>query len=420
MMKQVPETKIKLTEVKDLFDKGYNLLGELREDVDAPVVRATFLTEEIVAIYGEEAARKFYNPANFKREGAMPTPILKTLFGEDGVQTLDGKAHHHRKNYFMDLMTPERMEDYRAILDRNLEETLNKQHGEFELFDLANRVLFDSVSEWSGINLQNYSEEKVEALAKDQISMISGAVTSPMDHIKGILDRNESEDWAQKLIKDARENPVPGKEHLALYTFANATDLDGELLSVEVAAVELLNIIRPTVALTVWMALMGHALFTKEGVYEELKGDFENLQDPFIQEMRRFYPFFPMLPAIAVDDVEINGYHIPKDTWTILDLYGSNHDARTVSHPEKFDIKRYIGRATDLSYEEEYEMIAQGGGKFREMHRCAGEWITLHSMRVFLDHLVNKHTFTAPEQDWTIPMNRFPTYPNSKTLLFKD
>lgn len=28
-------------------------------------------------------------------------------------------------------------------------------------------------------------------------------------------------------------------------------------------------------------------------------------------------------------------------------------------------------------------MIAQGGGDFRQMHRCAGEWITLHSLRVF-------------------------------------
>lgn len=35
------------------------------------------------------------------------------------------------------------------------------------------------------------------------------------------------------------------------YAFANATDLDGQLLPLEVAAVELLNIIRPTVALTV-------------------------------------------------------------------------------------------------------------------------------------------------------------------------
>lgn len=419
-MKQVPKTKIKLAETKELINKGYNLLRELREDVDAPVVKAEFLTEDITAIYGEEAARKFYNPENFKREGAMPKPVLKTLFGEDGVQTLDGKEHFHRKNYFMDLMTPERMEDYRDILVRNLTKELDKQHGEFELFDLANRVLFNSIAEWSGINLEQYDQETLEKLARNQISMISGAVTSPSDHIKGITDRNESEKWAQDLIKNARKNPVPGKEHLALYVFANATDLDGELLPVEVAAVELLNIIRPTVALTVWMALMGHALFAKKDVYDKLKADFDNLQDPFIQEMRRYYPFFPMLPAIAVRDVDIDGYQIPKDSWVVLDLYGTNHDDRTIASPEQFDIERYIGKAKDISYEEEYEMIAQGGGKFREMHRCAGEWITLHSMRVFSDQLVNKYEFTVPEQDWTIPMNQFPTYPNSRALLFKD
>lgn len=419
-MRQVPETKIKLTEITDVFDKGYNLLADLREDVKSPVVKAKFLTEEVIAIYGEEAAGKFYDPSNFKRGGAMPKPILKTLFGEDGVQTLDGDEHHHRKNYFMDLMTPERMEDYRDILDKNLREKLNNQHGEFELFDLANHVLFTSICQWSGINLDRYDDERVSELAKNQISMISGAITSPTDHIKGISDRNDSEKWAKELIEEARKNPVPGKEDLALYTFANARDLEGDLLSLDVAAVELLNIIRPTVALTVWVALMGHALFEIDGVYDELKADFDKLQDPFIQEMRRYYPFFPMLPAIAVSDVEIDGYKIPKDSWVVLDLYGSNHDERTIKNPEKFDIKRYIGKAEDISYEEEYEMIAHGGGKFREMHRCAGEWITLHTLRVFSDQLVNEYKFSIPKQDWTIPIDQFPTYPNSKSLLFKD
>ena len=388
--------------------------------MDAPVVKAEFFNESITVIYGEEAARKFYDPENFKREGAMPKPVLKTLFGEDGVQTLDGKAHHHRKNYFMDLMTPERMEEYHQVLAKHLSEALDKQHGEFELFDLANKVLFNAISEWSGINLAKFDKETLEKLAENQISMISSAVTSPTDHMKGISDRKESEKWAQELIKEARKHPVPGKENRALYTFANATDLNGELLPVEVAAVDLLNIIRPTVALTVWVALMGHALFAKEGIYNALQADFANLQDPFIQEMRRYYPFFPMLPAISISDVEIDGYEIPKDSWVVLDVYGTNHDERNLVLPEQFDIERYIGKAKDLSYEEEYEMIAQGGGKFREMHRCAGEWITLHSMRVFSDHLVNKYEFTVPEQDWTIAMNQFPTYPNSKALLFKD
>ncbi|WP_040285058.1 cytochrome P450 [Sporosarcina koreensis] len=419
-MKQVPETKVKLTDVKDLMEKGYNLLGELREDVGAPVVKAKFLTEEITAIYGEAAARQFYDPANFKREGAMPKPVLKTLFGEGGVQTLDGEAHHHRKHYFMDLMTPERMDDYHDILARHLTAALDRKHGEFELFGLANNVLFTAICEWAGINLDTYDAETVDKLAENQIAMISGAVTSPIDHLKGIKDRNKSEKWAKELIEEARKHPVPGKENYALYTFANATDLNGELLPVDVAAVELLNIIRPTVALTVWMTLMGHALFAGKDIYKELQSDFDRLQDPFIQEMRRFYPFFPMLPAVAVRDVEVDGYVIPEDSWVVLDLYGTNHDARTIDAPDEFRIDRYAGRAKEISYEEEYEMIAQGGGSFRDMHRCAGEWITLHSMRVFSDQLVNKYSFNVPEQDWTIPMDQFPTYPNSKALLFKE
>ena len=64
-------------------------------------------------------------------------------------------------------------------------------------------------------------------------------------------------------------------------------------------------------------------------------------------------------------------------------------------------------------------MIAQGGGDFREMHRCAGEWITLQTLRVFSDQLVNNYKFDIPAQDWTIPMNQFPTYPRSKVLLSK-
>jgi fatty-acid peroxygenase len=41
-----------------------------------------------------------------KRSGTMPSNILKSLFGEGGVQGfLNGKVHDHRKLIFMNLMT---------------------------------------------------------------------------------------------------------------------------------------------------------------------------------------------------------------------------------------------------------------------------------------------------------------------------
>jgi len=320
----------------------------------------------------------------------------------------------------MDLMPPERIDAYHEILDKKMTAAFEEEQGTFDLFSLSRRVLFAAVTEWAGINMDDLSEEEIEELSKYQISMISSSFTSPGDHIKGISDRKKSEKWAQKLIKEARENPVPGKEDVALYAFAEATDLEGELLPVEVAAVELLNIIRPTLALTVWAALMGHALFSREDIYNELKGDFDRLQDSFIQELRRYYPFFPMLPAISLREVEVDGYTIPEDSWVVLDIYGTDHDPRHIENPETFKVDRYVENAENISYEEEYTMIAQGGGDFRSMHRCAGEWITLHTLRVLSDHLVNKFDFTIPDQDFEIPLDQFPTYPQAGILLFKD
>lgn len=419
VMEKVPEIKIKLTDVTERLDEGYLLLSELRKEANAPVVKARLLNKEVIAIYGKEAAKKFYDSRNFKREGAMPKIVLKTLFGENGVQTLDGQAHEHRKTIFMDLMTPKRMEEYHRILDKNLTQKLDRQQGQFELFDLAKDVLFRSICEWAGIDLSQLTKKEVDQLAEYQISMISSAVTNPATHIKGIDNRKKSEKWAQSLIENARINPVAGKEDVALYAFAKATDDHGELLPIDVAAVELLNVIRPTVALTVWIALMGHALFSRPDIYQRLHAEFDQLQDSFIQEMRRYYPFFPMLPAFAIQDVEVDGYLIPKDSWVVLDLYGTNHDDRMIETPEVFRISRYLGKEKHISYDEEYEMIAQGGGEFKTMHRCAGEWITLHTLRVFSDQLVNKYQFSIPEQDWSIPMNQFPTYPKSKALLIK-
>lgn len=418
-MEKVPEIKIKLTDVSQRLDEGYLLLSELRKEADAPVVKARLLNKEVIAVYGKEAARAFYDPANFKRKGAMPKLVLKTLFGEGGVQTLDDEEHNQRKKVFMNLMTPKRMEDYHRIVDRTLTEKMEHLQGELELFDVAKDVLFRSICEWSGIDLTKMNEREINQLAEYQISMISSAVTNPTTHIKGIENRKKSEKWAQSLIEDARINPVAGKENVALYAFANAKDTQGNLLPIDVAAVELLNIIRPTVALTVWIALMGHALFSRPDIYQRLHTEFDELQDSFIQEMRRYYPFFPMIPAFAKKDVTIDGYLIPEDSWVVLDLYGTNHDERSIETPEVFRISRYVGKEKHISYDEEYEMIAQGGGKFEAMHRCAGEWITLHALRVFSDQLVNKYEFSVPEQDWTIPMNQFPTYPNSKAKLYK-
>ena len=101
----------------------------------------------------------------------------------------------------MDLMTPDRMDDYHEILDKKMTKALDAENGTFELFDLARRVLFETITKWAGINLDDLTAEEIDDLASYQISMISGTITSPTDHIEGVVNRNKSEKMGPRINK---------------------------------------------------------------------------------------------------------------------------------------------------------------------------------------------------------------------------
>src|SRR5699024_6227876 len=73
--------------------------------------------KQVICMCGEEAARVFYDNDKFKRHGAAPKRVVNTLFGKKSVQTLDGKAHTHRKSMFMNLMTRDSLGDIANLVE---------------------------------------------------------------------------------------------------------------------------------------------------------------------------------------------------------------------------------------------------------------------------------------------------------------
>ncbi|MDO8826670.1 hypothetical protein [Methylophaga sp.] len=67
---------------------------------------------------GREASEIFYDENKFQRSGAAPKRLMKTLFGEKGVQGLDGEAHRRRNAMFMDLMTKQSLDELVQISHR--------------------------------------------------------------------------------------------------------------------------------------------------------------------------------------------------------------------------------------------------------------------------------------------------------------
>ena len=178
------------------------------------------------------------------------------------------------------------------------------------------------------------------------------------------------------------------------------------------AAVELLNVLRPTVAIARFVTFAALALHEHPECQHKLQASEDDYYDLFVQEIRRFNPFFPFVVAHVRQAFDWQGYHFPKGRKAILDLYDTNHDARLWEQPEAFRPERF--HHWDGS---PFAFIPQGGGDHYRDHRCAGEWITIELMKVALSFLTRSMTYDVPEQDLRISLSGMPAIPNSRFVI---
>jgi fatty-acid peroxygenase len=197
-----------------------------------------------------------------------------------------------------------------------------------------------------------------------------------------------------------------------LHAVAWHRDSTGELLPPRVAAVELLNVLRPTVAVAVYCTLAAHALHEHPSGREALLAGEDGYPELFVQEVRRFYPFFPSVLAVVREDFDWDGYRFPRGRRVLLDLYGTNHDPRTWDAPQQFRPERF--RSWDGSA---FTFVPQGGGDHHTNHRCPGEWITKALMTVVVDLLTTGVSYDVPAQDLRIDTSTLPALPGSRFVI---
>lgn len=179
-----------------------------------------------------------------------------------------------------------------------------------------------------------------------------------------------------------------------------------------VAAVELLNLLRPTVAVSVYVVFVAHALQARPSCRERLAAGEPGYDERFVHEVRRYYPFFPAVAARVRQDFAWQGYRFPAGTRVLLDLYGTNHDPRTWDAPEAFAPDRFLGWDGSA-----FNFIPQGGGDHLTNHRCAGEWIAIALMKQAAHLLAARLDYEVPEQDLRVDDKRLPALPRSRFVM---
>ncbi|UWU18268.1 cytochrome P450 [Rhizobium sullae] len=130
--------------------------------------------------------------------------------------------------------------------------------------------------------------------------------------------------------------------------------------------------LRPMVAIDRFIVFTALALHERPDWAEKIQAGMDKDVESFVLEVRRFYPFFPVIGGKVVEEFDWKPHSFMVGPWLILDLYGTNHHAASWEDPNSFRPERFLTWKGDP-----YTYLAQGAGKFEDNHRCPGEWLTI-------------------------------------------
>ncbi|MFI9216660.1 cytochrome P450 [Streptomyces werraensis] len=393
-----------------LLAEGYAWLPNRMRDASGSVVRTRIMGRPALALRGPEAVRFFYDERNVHRHRAIPEPVLGTLFGHEAVHTLDGAAHRARKELFLPLLQPTSVAGLAEHVSDAWDAAVPEwgRRDSIVLFDEAATVLTRGVHRWAGVPLDDAG---AGAAARDMTAMVDGFASAGPRHLRARRARGRQEERLARLVRDVRTGTVTAPAGSVLERVCAHKDADGEPLDEKTAAVELLNVLRPTTALAWFVAFAAHALHRWPENRTPLAAGDAAYRTAFAHEVRRFYPFVPFLGGLAARDLFWRGVWVPEGGLVVLDVYGQNHDETLWGDPYAFRPRRFLERTVGRD-----ELIPQGGGDPATGHRCPGEGLTVGVLETLAAQLARME-YTVPDQNLAIPLHRVPTLPHSGVVL---
>ena len=394
----------------DFLKKPYEFISENCSRYNSDVFEARLFFRKTYFFRGEKATELFYASDNFMRAGAAHEAIKASLLGKKNcVQNLDGETHLLRKKLFLDVLSPSRISSLSDLVGEKLLQNATHWAKESRLnfYESSQKILTEAACQWLGIPLD---EKDVEKRRKQLTAMFDKAGSKGLGHLYARFQRKRAEWWIKELIQETLlERKAVSSSSIINQVIRHKEN--GVFLDLDTTANEILNLLRPIVAVAVYATFIAHALEMNPELRQYVNESSKNLEN-FVHEVRRFYPFFPAIMAKTKLSFEFNGYYIRKNRRALLDIYGTNHDPRLWRNPDKFDPDRFNDQVI-----KEFNFIPQGGGNAATNHRCAGEQATIEIMKTFTKFLTQKMSYKLPKQDLTIDKRRLPALPQSRIIL---
>jgi fatty-acid peroxygenase len=380
-----------------LLRNGYDAVARDREARGGGADYESRLTgRHAVVVRSRAGARTFYDEAVVRRRDAVPPPLGWLLFGRGAVHGLDGAQHQERKELFLDWLTPDRLGPLTEAVEVALRAQVATWPGRrVRVHDELVRAFGRGVLAWAGVPVAG---SEADARSRQLAAVVDGFGFAGAAYVRGWRARLAGDRWARDLVEGVRSGRVPRSEGSVLTAIAD-TGLDPRT-----AAVELLNVLRPTVAVA-WLGAFGALRFAEWPQWRARLADPGDARSrlAFAQEVRRTTPFVPVLAARVHHRAEVAGFVLQPKDFLVLDVLGIDHDPERWPDPELFDPHRMLDAQPGP-----FDLVPQGGGDPRTGHRCPGEDVTLRLLDTTLRVLALVAYEVGPAP---VDRTRMPTLP---------
>lgn len=393
-----------------LLSEGYAFIPNRCRRHRSDLFATRLMLSPALCMSGADAARHFYDDHRFTRRHALPPTSFALIQDHGSVMVMDGEAHLRRKAMFLSLVGPEALRRLADLTVRHWREAVARwsRADAVILLDEAHGVLTAAICEWAGLPLE---PEEARARAAEFAAMIAGTGAIGPRNWRGHLLRARTERWARRVVTEIREGRRAVPEGAAR-AIAEHRDREGRYLDVKTAGVELINVLRPTVANARYVVFCAMALRDDPACREALRGGDPAALTRFALEVRRAYPFIPFIGGRVREPFTWHGHDFAVGTWVLMDLYGTNHDPRLWPDPDRFDPERFRDVRPDP-----FNLVSHGGGSAASGHRCPGEGISQVLIETLTDELANRMTYTVPPQDLTLDLAYIPARPRSGFVM---
>ncbi|KAG8641972.1 cytochrome P450 CYP82D47-like [Manihot esculenta] len=129
------------------------------------------------------------------------------------------------------------------------------------------------------------------------------------------------------------------------------------------------------------------------------ESDVENLVylKAIMKETLRLYPAGPLaFPREAMEDCTLFGYHIPKGTRLLTNLWKLHHDGNVWPNPDEFKPDRFLTTHADVDVlGQNFELVPFGSGR----RSCPGLNFAMQVIQLGMARLLQGFNFTTPNNE---------------------